>query len=162
MGKTLWKSQNVSLNGFFQGKHHPAPAVLALICKKNERGLENVHGNLYNPLVIIWVPRAAWLHVATLAHAADMAMAPPPLLLPLLPPCHLPPLCHLLHCHHDWHEAGWCVKFFWPVFHQHLTLGTCDRCWHWFWRWWSMWSGGAVGWLFSRHGWLSMVMVVKL
>jgi len=27
MGKTLWKSQNVSLNGFFQGKHHPAPAV---------------------------------------------------------------------------------------------------------------------------------------
>ena len=29
MGKPLWKSQNVSLNGFFQGKHHPAPAVLA-------------------------------------------------------------------------------------------------------------------------------------
>jgi len=28
MGKTLWKSQNVSLNGFFQGKHHPVPAVL--------------------------------------------------------------------------------------------------------------------------------------
>jgi len=28
MGKTLWKSQNMSLNGFFQGKHHPAPAVL--------------------------------------------------------------------------------------------------------------------------------------
>jgi len=27
VGKTLWKSQNVSLNGFFQGKHHPAPAV---------------------------------------------------------------------------------------------------------------------------------------
>ena len=27
MGKTLWKSQNVSLNGFFRGKHHPAPAV---------------------------------------------------------------------------------------------------------------------------------------
>jgi len=27
MGKTLWKSQNVSLNGFFWGKHHPAPAV---------------------------------------------------------------------------------------------------------------------------------------
>ena len=27
MGKTLWKSQNVSLNGFFQEKHHPAPAV---------------------------------------------------------------------------------------------------------------------------------------
>jgi len=27
MAKTLWKSQNVSLNGFFQGKHHPAPAV---------------------------------------------------------------------------------------------------------------------------------------
>jgi len=27
-GKTLWKSQNVSLNGFFQGKHHPVPAVL--------------------------------------------------------------------------------------------------------------------------------------
>jgi len=27
MGKTLWKSQNMSLNGFFQGKHHPAPAV---------------------------------------------------------------------------------------------------------------------------------------
>jgi len=28
MGKTLWKSQNMSLNGFFRGKHHPAPAVL--------------------------------------------------------------------------------------------------------------------------------------
>jgi len=27
MGKTLWKSQNVSFNGFFRGKHHPAPAV---------------------------------------------------------------------------------------------------------------------------------------
>jgi len=27
-GKTLWKSQNVSLNGFFRGKHHPVPAVL--------------------------------------------------------------------------------------------------------------------------------------
>ena len=27
MGKTLWKSQNVSLNGFFWGKHHPALAV---------------------------------------------------------------------------------------------------------------------------------------
>ena len=27
VGKTLWKSQNVSLNGFFRGKHHPAPAV---------------------------------------------------------------------------------------------------------------------------------------
>jgi len=27
VGKTLWKSQNVSLNGFFQGKHHPRPAV---------------------------------------------------------------------------------------------------------------------------------------
>ena len=27
MGKTLWKSQNVSLNGFFQGKHHQVPAV---------------------------------------------------------------------------------------------------------------------------------------
>ena len=27
MGKTLWKSQNVSLNGFFWGKHHLAPAV---------------------------------------------------------------------------------------------------------------------------------------
>ena len=27
VGKTLWKSQNMSLNGFFQGKHHPAPAV---------------------------------------------------------------------------------------------------------------------------------------
>jgi len=27
MGKTLWKSQNVSLNGFFWGKHHPVPAV---------------------------------------------------------------------------------------------------------------------------------------
>ena len=27
MGKTLWKSQNMSLNGFFWGKHHPAPAV---------------------------------------------------------------------------------------------------------------------------------------
>jgi len=29
MGKILWKSQNVSLNGFFQGKHHPVPAVSA-------------------------------------------------------------------------------------------------------------------------------------
>ena len=28
MGKTLWKSQNMSLNGFFWGKHHLAPAVL--------------------------------------------------------------------------------------------------------------------------------------
>jgi len=27
MGKTLWKSQNMSLDGFFLGKHHPAPAV---------------------------------------------------------------------------------------------------------------------------------------
>jgi len=27
MGKTLRKSQNMSLNGFFRGKHHPAPAV---------------------------------------------------------------------------------------------------------------------------------------
>jgi len=31
MGKTLWKSQNVSLNGFFWGKHHPAPAVLCTL-----------------------------------------------------------------------------------------------------------------------------------
>jgi len=30
MGKTLCKSQNVSLNGFFWGKHHPAPAVDAM------------------------------------------------------------------------------------------------------------------------------------
>jgi len=29
MGKTLWKSQNVSLNGFFWGKHHLVPAVSA-------------------------------------------------------------------------------------------------------------------------------------
>ena len=29
VGKTLWKSQNMSLNGFFRGKHHPAPAVRA-------------------------------------------------------------------------------------------------------------------------------------
>ena len=28
--KTLWKSQNVSLNGFFRGKHHPAPAVIVV------------------------------------------------------------------------------------------------------------------------------------
>jgi len=28
VGKTLWKSQNVSLNGVFQGKHHLVPAVL--------------------------------------------------------------------------------------------------------------------------------------
>ena len=28
MGKILWKSQNVSLIGFFQGKHHPVPAVV--------------------------------------------------------------------------------------------------------------------------------------
>ena len=28
MVKTLWKSQNVSRNGFFQGKHHLAPAVV--------------------------------------------------------------------------------------------------------------------------------------
>jgi len=27
VGKTLWKSQNMSLNGFFRGKHHTAPAV---------------------------------------------------------------------------------------------------------------------------------------
>jgi len=31
MGKTLWKSQNVSLNGFFRGKHHPAPAVYTIL-----------------------------------------------------------------------------------------------------------------------------------
>jgi len=31
VGKTLWKSQNVSRNGFFWGKHHPAPAVL-IVC----------------------------------------------------------------------------------------------------------------------------------
>ena len=31
VGKTLWKSQNVSLNGFFQGKHHLAPAVLVVV-----------------------------------------------------------------------------------------------------------------------------------
>jgi len=27
MGKTLWKSQNMSLKGFFWGKHRLAPAV---------------------------------------------------------------------------------------------------------------------------------------
>ena len=27
MGKTLYKSQNMSRNGFFWGKHHPVPAV---------------------------------------------------------------------------------------------------------------------------------------
>jgi len=26
-GKTLWKSQHMSRNGFFWGKHHPVPAV---------------------------------------------------------------------------------------------------------------------------------------
>jgi len=29
-GKTLWKSQNMSLNGFFQGEHHPVPAVCTI------------------------------------------------------------------------------------------------------------------------------------
>jgi len=29
VGKTLWKSQNLSQNGFFWGKHHPVPAVQA-------------------------------------------------------------------------------------------------------------------------------------
>jgi len=27
MGKTLWETQNLSINGFFPGKHHPVPAV---------------------------------------------------------------------------------------------------------------------------------------
>ena len=27
VGKTLWKSQNMSRNGFFWAKHHPVPAV---------------------------------------------------------------------------------------------------------------------------------------
>jgi len=30
VGKTLWKSHNVSLNGFFWGKHHPVPAVWSM------------------------------------------------------------------------------------------------------------------------------------
>ena len=34
VGKILWKSQNVSLNGFFQGKHHPGPAVCCEYCIK--------------------------------------------------------------------------------------------------------------------------------
>jgi len=40
MGKTLWKSQNVSLNGFFRRKHHLVPAVL------DEAGLLSKYPNL--------------------------------------------------------------------------------------------------------------------
>jgi len=37
MGKTLLKSQNVSLNGFFWGKHHLALAVLTKDMNTKER-----------------------------------------------------------------------------------------------------------------------------
>jgi len=43
MGKTLWKSQNMSLNGFFQGKHHPAPAVDALTLNGKEWSGSQLH-----------------------------------------------------------------------------------------------------------------------
>ena len=37
VGKTLWKSQNMSLNGFFHGKHHLAPAVPGDLTFQNPR-----------------------------------------------------------------------------------------------------------------------------
>ena len=63
VGKTLWKSQNVSLNGFFWGKHHPAPAVEWF----HDWGALYVGGNDYCMLMQINEecfarPSPNWLH----------------------------------------------------------------------------------------------------
>jgi len=49
MGKTLWKSQNVSLNGFLQGKHHLVPAVLWTHAAKQALWLQSFVDEMRGP-----------------------------------------------------------------------------------------------------------------